>query len=84
MNQVKRYRQLMDGCIVKRDLGRSKVVWRRQTYEQVRTIFRMLYEGLPGFNVERYNRYYGVDTTPIVEGSYDIPPNTANDTVEDS
>ena len=83
MNQIKRYRQLMDGCVVKRDLGR-KVVWRRQKYEQVHMMFQMLYEGLPSFNVERFNRYYGVDTTPIIEGSYDILPNTANDTVENS
>lgn len=83
MTQIKCYRQLMDGCIVKRDLG-HRVVWRRQKYEQVRMIFQILYEGLPGFNVERFNRYYGVDTTPVVEGNYDILPNTANDTVIDS
>jgi hypothetical protein len=73
------YRQLMDGCIVQRvryapwcKMGRVGR-WKRLNILEINRqgLFPLLYEYLPQMNIERYNKYYGLEEEPVVEGKYD-------------
>ena len=65
------YRQLMDGCIVQRNDKTDK--WKRLDILEInrRGLFPLLYKYLPQMNIERYNKYYGLEEGPVVEGKYD-------------